>query len=178
RLRRAISAASQRRPAQARRARAGARAQATLAADGRAVRLARCHRAAAHRAGPRRSRRARAHPRAARDARSRGGAEPLRRRLSALAGAAGPCNAALSGADPAAAQRRARSHACRVRTALRALVARSLPRGGRRMCAGGGVMLLDPARAWMRQLLAFAILLAIWEAAGRAGLLNPLYFPS
>jgi NitT/TauT family transport system permease protein len=46
------------------------------------------------------------------------------------------------------------------------------------MCGGGGVMVLDPARAWTRQLLAFVVLLAVWEAAGRAGLLNPLYVPS
>jgi len=32
--------------------------------------------------------------------------------------------------------------------------------------------------AWARQLAAFAILLAIWEAGGRAGLLNPLYAPA
>ncbi len=32
--------------------------------------------------------------------------------------------------------------------------------------------------AWVRQLAAFAILLAIWEASGRAGLLNPLYAPA
>ena len=29
--------------------------------------------------------------------------------------------------------------------------------------------------AWARQLAAFAILIAVWEAAGRAGMLNPLY---
>lgn len=32
--------------------------------------------------------------------------------------------------------------------------------------------------AWVRQLAAFAILLAVWEASGRAGLLNPLYAPA
>jgi len=31
---------------------------------------------------------------------------------------------------------------------------------------------------WARQLTAFAVLLAIWETAGRAGLLNPMYLPS
>ncbi len=36
----------------------------------------------------------------------------------------------------------------------------------------------DPRRAWLRQLATFAILLAIWEAAGRAGLLNPVFAPS
>ncbi len=30
---------------------------------------------------------------------------------------------------------------------------------------------------WARQLLALTVALAIWEAAGRAGMLNPLYFP-
>src|SRR6478672_12778240 len=39
-------------------------------------------------------------------------------------------------------------------------------------------MFLDPRHAWMRQLAAFAVLLAVWEAAGRAGLLNPLYVPN
>src|SRR2546430_9237392 len=37
---------------------------------------------------------------------------------------------------------------------------------------------MNPHHAWLRQLVAFAILLAIWEAAGRAGLLNPLFAPS
>jgi NitT/TauT family transport system permease protein len=31
--------------------------------------------------------------------------------------------------------------------------------------------------AWLRQLVAFVLLLGLWEAAGRAGLLNPLYAP-
>jgi NitT/TauT family transport system permease protein len=39
-------------------------------------------------------------------------------------------------------------------------------------------MLLDPRYAWTRQLAAFAVLLALWEAAGRGGLLNPIYMPS
>src|SRR5437763_164637 len=38
-------------------------------------------------------------------------------------------------------------------------------------------MLLHPGHAWLRQLIAFAILLAIWEAFGRAGMLNPMYAP-
>jgi NitT/TauT family transport system permease protein len=38
-------------------------------------------------------------------------------------------------------------------------------------------MMLNPRRAWIRQLVALAILLALWEAAGRAGHLNPLYMP-
>lgn len=39
-------------------------------------------------------------------------------------------------------------------------------------------MELNPRHAWLRQILALAVLLAIWEAAGRAGMLNPLYAPS
>jgi NitT/TauT family transport system permease protein len=39
-------------------------------------------------------------------------------------------------------------------------------------------MIRDPNRAWFRQLLAFIVLLAIWQAAGHAGLLNPLYMPT
>jgi NitT/TauT family transport system permease protein len=38
--------------------------------------------------------------------------------------------------------------------------------------------LLDDRYAWMRQLGVFAGLAAVWEAAGRAGLLNPLFVPS
>src|ERR1700724_3528925 len=51
-----------------------------------------------------------------------------------------------------------------------------LPRSG--PPGGGGMMLLDPRYTWIRQLAAFAILLAVWEAAGRADLLNPMYAPS
>jgi NitT/TauT family transport system permease protein len=40
------------------------------------------------------------------------------------------------------------------------------------------MMLLDPRYALLRQLAAFAVLLAIWEAAGRADMLNPLYLPN
>jgi NitT/TauT family transport system permease protein len=39
-------------------------------------------------------------------------------------------------------------------------------------------MLLEPRYAWLRQLAAFALLLAVWEAAGRAGMLNPMYAPN
>jgi NitT/TauT family transport system permease protein len=38
-------------------------------------------------------------------------------------------------------------------------------------------MLSNPRYAWMRQLAAFVILLAIWEAVGRAGMLNPMFAP-
>jgi NitT/TauT family transport system permease protein len=40
------------------------------------------------------------------------------------------------------------------------------------------MMVLDPRYAWARQLGMFAVLLALWEAAGRADLLNPLFAPS
>jgi NitT/TauT family transport system permease protein len=39
-------------------------------------------------------------------------------------------------------------------------------------------MELDPRYAWLRQLVAFTVLLLIWEAAGRYGLTNPLFVPS
>jgi sulfonate transport system permease protein len=40
-------------------------------------------------------------------------------------------------------------------------------------------MMLGAARySWVRQAVALLILLALWEAAGRAGMLNPLYLPS
>ena len=38
--------------------------------------------------------------------------------------------------------------------------------------------LLDRRYAWMRQLGVFACLVAVWEAAGRADMLNPMYAPS
>jgi NitT/TauT family transport system permease protein len=40
------------------------------------------------------------------------------------------------------------------------------------------VKLLHPGYAWLRRLLALALLVAAWEAIGRAGLLNPMYAPS
>jgi NitT/TauT family transport system permease protein len=39
-------------------------------------------------------------------------------------------------------------------------------------------MLGSSRLAWARQLVALLLLLALWEAAGRAGMLNPLYLPS
>jgi NitT/TauT family transport system permease protein len=39
-------------------------------------------------------------------------------------------------------------------------------------------MILNPARAWIRQVAALAVLVLLWEAAARTGLLNPLYMPS
>ena len=40
------------------------------------------------------------------------------------------------------------------------------------------MMIGDSRYAWARQLAALAVLLAVWEAAGRADLLNPMYAPS
>jgi NitT/TauT family transport system permease protein len=40
------------------------------------------------------------------------------------------------------------------------------------------MMLSNPKLAWLRQLIAFSVLIAVWEQAGRAGMLNPLFFPS
>src|ERR671931_543013 len=37
---------------------------------------------------------------------------------------------------------------------------------------------MNPRYVWARQLAAFAVLLVIWEGAGRADLLNPMYAPS
>jgi NitT/TauT family transport system permease protein len=39
-------------------------------------------------------------------------------------------------------------------------------------------MISDPAYAWLRQLIALAVLLLIWQGAGAAGYLNPLYMPT
>jgi sulfonate transport system permease protein len=40
-------------------------------------------------------------------------------------------------------------------------------------------MMLDAPRfAWIRRTIALLLLVALWEAAGRAGTLNPLYLPS
>ena len=37
---------------------------------------------------------------------------------------------------------------------------------------------MNPRYAWLRQLIAFGILLLIWEAAGYADMLNPLFMPT
>jgi NitT/TauT family transport system permease protein len=39
-------------------------------------------------------------------------------------------------------------------------------------------MIRDPKFAWLRQLLALCVLLALWQVAGNAGMLNPLYMPT
>ena len=39
-------------------------------------------------------------------------------------------------------------------------------------------MIRDPKFAWLRQLVALGVLLALWQAAGNAGMLNPLYMPT
>ena len=38
--------------------------------------------------------------------------------------------------------------------------------------------MLDPRYAWVRRLIALGLVLTLWEGAGRAGLLNPLFAPS
>jgi NitT/TauT family transport system permease protein len=37
---------------------------------------------------------------------------------------------------------------------------------------------MNPRYAWLRQLIAFSILIALWETAGQAGMLNPLFMPN
>src|SRR5213076_1249983 len=37
---------------------------------------------------------------------------------------------------------------------------------------------MNPRYAWLRQLIAFSILIALWEAAGHAGMLNPIFMPN
>ena len=62
------------------------------------------------------------------------------------------------------------ARASRLRAALRETLERSLPRGRFRSPGGGRRMTtLDPRWKWIRQLVAFAVLLVLWEAAGRAG---------
>jgi NitT/TauT family transport system permease protein len=39
-------------------------------------------------------------------------------------------------------------------------------------------MLRDPRYAWVRQIVAFVAFLLLWEAAGNAGMLNPLFMPA
>ena len=39
-------------------------------------------------------------------------------------------------------------------------------------------MTLNPSYAWVRQFAALGVLLLLWEAAGYAGMLNPLYMPT
>jgi sulfonate transport system permease protein len=39
-------------------------------------------------------------------------------------------------------------------------------------------MLSNPNLAWLRQLIAFGVLITVWQAAGNAGMLNPLFFPT
>src|SRR5262249_11547709 len=144
--------------------------------DGRAIRLARrnCARSRGERRG--RAGRAREHQRTAGDPRSRGGAQPLGRSLSAVARTARAHHRALPGADSAPARSRPFAHASRLRAALRAAVGGPLARS--RSSGEGGMTRLDPRYAWVRQLAAFAVVLAIWEAAGHAGVLNPMYAPS
>jgi NitT/TauT family transport system permease protein len=39
-------------------------------------------------------------------------------------------------------------------------------------------MIGNPKLAWLRQFLALCVLLIVWQAAGNAGMLNPLYMPT
>ena len=85
----------------------------------------------------------------------------------------------LSGADPAAARSGAGAHASGLRAALRQALERPVARGRtatsgrRRRNDARSALRLAPAAHRLR-----ASLLAIWEAAGRAGLLNPLFVPT
>ena len=93
------------------------------------------------------------HQRAARHPRSRRGDQPLRRRLSALAGTARAHHAALS-------RCRSRGRAIRCTRACIRPSRRSTNSCGADLSrevdhrGGGGVMMLDPRYAWMRQLVA------------------------
>src|SRR5260370_2289470 len=120
--------------------------------------------------------RAREDQRSAGHPRSRRGTQPFRRSLSAVAGAARAHYRAIQCADSAATRSCPIAHASSLRAALRKAVGGPFSRS--RSSGGGGMMFLHPPYAWIRQLAAFAVLLAVWEAAGRAGLLNPLYVPN
>src|SRR4029077_197685 len=87
-----------------------------------------------------------------------------------------PHHPALSRADPPAARPRAVAHRSGLRAALRTAVGRPVACG--RSPRRGGVGMLDPRYAWLRRLIALALVLALWEGAGRAGWLNPLFAPS
>ena len=126
-----LPARIERRTEEARRPRPGARPEAAPAAHGRAVRLARRHRARPRHPGRGRSRRARGHRRSPRHARPRRSDRPVRSGLSALAGTARPRLAMLHDPDPAAAQPHAGAHPSEIRTAPRAAVGRSVGSGRR-----------------------------------------------
>src|SRR5262249_22084212 len=83
---------------------------------------------------------------------------------------------ALPRADSAAARSRALAHRPGLRRALRAAVGGPVARS--RLPRGGGVKLLHPSYAWLRRLIALALVIAAWEGIGHAGLLNPIYAPS
>src|SRR5262249_9004758 len=117
------------------------------------------------------------HQRAPGDARPGRGDQPLRQRLPAVARPACAHHPPLSGADPAPARSGARAAASGLRAAVREAVGGPVARGRARPDGGGRVMQPTARYAWLRQLIAFALLLGLWEAAGRAGLLNPLYAP-
>ena len=159
RLRASLPAPPQRRPAQARRARAGARADAEAPADGRALRLARRHRARARRPGRRRhwyrtsvsaccssptiSKR-RSHFPIVSICSRRGRARTSRRNTRCRCrGRATRCGRACI--RPSRRSTRSCGTISRAKSTARS--------------AGGGVMSLDPRYAWLRQLLAFVVLL-------------------
>jgi NitT/TauT family transport system permease protein len=126
--------------------------------------------ARAHHAGRRSAGRARAHQRAARHPRPRRSDQSLGSHLPVLPWAARTSHQGLSGAAATASRSSMRAHASRVRAALREALERPLARGRPKA--------MNPRGVWARQLAAFAVLLVIWEAAGRADLLNPMYAPS
>src|SRR5690606_32226437 len=121
--------------------------------------------------------------RAARHPRSRGSHRALGRRLSPVARPARPHHAPLRRAAAPPARSRARQDASGLRAAPGKALERPVARSGHERGRGGGGegarrMMSDPKYAWLRQLTAFIVLLLIWEAAGRAGYLNPLYMPT
>src|SRR5262249_46375942 len=101
-------------------------------------------------------------------------AEPVGRGVSVVARAARAHHRALRGADPAAARSGPFAHSPGLCATLRAALGRPVARG--RLPRRGRVMPLDGR--WLRQAIAFAILLAVWELAGQQGMLNPMYAPS
>src|SRR4029078_1741145 len=137
------------------------------------------HRARTHHPGSGDPGRTAAHRRPAGDSRPGGSDQPLRPRLPALAGPARPHHPTIQGADPAAARPGQGAHPCCLCTTVREALERSVPRSGARSARrGSGLMLTDPKFALLRQLVAFGVLLLVWEAAGRLNMLNPLFFPS
>ena len=80
----------------------------------------------------------------------------------------------LPGGDPAAAGPHRRARRPELRAAPAAHLARPFRRGGPHREGGVKALL---ARRWARQTLALAALILLWEAASRAGLIDPFYAP-